>query len=919
MKKFINFIIFCCFMLTGFSVCAQEKQEIPDISIQNGDVDFSAIKDSPFLELISAPVISKMPSSEPEDETSFGKTFMRYIRLYTYFNLKYPGAKIEGSLQQDLQKLFPDEDEFELEDRAENVRTVIRLYRAFDRWLAKIAARIMTPQEPPLIVEEDEYATAYDGKYIESDKLVVILDFKKVIPYAGDKRNFEAVEAKMERDALKESSKLRRFHSLTQKLSKIEWSKLPFYGVLFPDPLTGNRGVGSWSRFEAGIVRMVADSTALGNFGEVRIVLYFMFPKGTYLKDTPGNRLEISSEKSQNLAGFKLFRPVPQRLPDDQKNTGVFMEEAAFPITVYAQDITQQLDLNFTVSGEFCRQDGGCKKMSADVFLGLAPGIRENSTMRHFVKQNFLLRPQEQHKDLSLKHIWLDTATNGKEKDTLRLVFESKEPLYGFQVFAESPGFSFGAPKVSIDGKKAVARFDVLPGGLLGKEVTVTAQTSPTTSIRRTGQVTAAPLFDIEGQALTLMLILTAVAGGLILNVMPCVFPVLSLKILSLSGFGAGTTPKVRRGFFMIVCGIVCAFALMTGLLISLKLLGHSIGWGMQFQSPSFLWIMIFVMILFLAQIAGWINMKTPEWINRLLDSKSKEEDLQNFLIGLFLVALSTPCSAPYLGTAIGFALAGSVSDIAVIMSAVGFGLALPYLLLYINPQLADFIPHPDKWTRYLLQIMSLMLVATILWLISVLAAQISSGSVMRAGLYVLAAIGLLAFQKAVFDNIEMQKETPELKIRLRRFFTRIFTVLLLLLWGCGWADVVSGYQKKREETLSQKQIELSLPEIKNYLNQGKTVLVSVEADWCLTCKFNDITVLNTAAIKETFRAHGVKVIEIDWTNYNAEVLKFMEEFGRKGLPFYILFSPKIPNGMVLPEILNYQDLMEIIKNISKS
>ena len=107
------------------------------------------------------------------------------------------------------------------------------------------------------------------------------------------------------------------------------------------------------------------------------------------------------------------------------------------------------------------------------------------------------------------------------------------------------------------------------------------------------------------------------------------------------------------------------------------------------------------------------------------------------------------------------------------------------------------------------------------------------------------------------------------------------------------------------------------LPEIRQYLDQGKTVLVSVEADWCLTCKFNDVTVLDTAALKDTFRSFGVKVIEIDWTNYNAEVLAFMEEFGRKGLPFYIIFSPKIPNGMVLPEILNNQDLIEIIKNIS--
>lgn len=155
------------------------------------------------------------------------------------------------------------------------------------------------------------------------------------------------------------------------------------------------------------------------------------------------------------------------------------------------------------------------------------------------------------------------------------------------------------------------------------------------------------------------------------------------------------------------------------------------------------------MLLLFIAQIAGWINLKTPEWINRLLDSKAKEEDLQNFFIGLFLVALSTPCSAPYLGTAIGFALAGSVSDIIIIMTAVGFGLALPYLLLFINPQLAMFVPHPGKWMQHLTKIMTIMLLATIIWLVSVLAAQVTDGVIIRVGIYILLALGLLAFRKA--------------------------------------------------------------------------------------------------------------------------------------------------------------------------
>ena len=386
---------------------------------------------------------------------------------------------------------------------------------------------------------------------------------------------------------------------------------------------------------------------------------------------------------------------------------------------------------------------------------------------------------------------------------------------------------------------------------------------------------------------------------------------------MALSGFGAGK--KVRRNSLMIMLGILAAFAVMTTLLVFLKMLGYSIGWGMQFQSPSFLWIMIFVLLLFIAQIAGWINLKTPEWINRLLDSKAKEEDLQNFFIGLFLVALSTPCSAPYLGTAIGFALAGSVSDIIIIMTAVGFGLALPYLLLFINPQLAMFVPHPGKWMQHLTNIMTIMLLATIIWLVSVLAAQVADGVIIRVGIYILLALGLLAFRKAVFNNIDIQDAGLDIKLKLGKIFNTAFAALFIIILTAGLIDVRQGYSQQRRQTLSEKQVELSLPEITRYLKQGKTVLVAVEADWCLTCKFNDLTVLNNYALKDALRLHDVQVIEIDWTNYNEQVLKFMEAYGRKGLPFYIIYSPKVPNGMVLPEILNEQTLIEIIKNLSAS
>lgn len=916
MKKVIFFIFFGVFLLAGLPARAQAVSAQPDISIKNGDIDFSKMQDIPGIELISTPIEPVLPEKNPDDDYSVGEAFLRYLRIYTYFNLKYPDSKINGDLQPDLRKLFPEYSDFDLEEKEEHIRTVVRMYRGLDDWVSKIAARIMTPKEPPLIVEDSEYAEMYQGKYIESDKLVVIMDFKKVIPYAGDKRNFEAVEAKLERDRLKESARFRRFKDFTNKISKIELSKIPYYGSVYPDPFTGNQGVGKWVRFDAGIARLTADSTALGNFGEVRTVLHIMIPSGMYLKDIADSKIKISFDGSRNLAGYHLFRPVPKLLADGEKNQAVFAGEAAFPVTVYARDFSLPLDLHATVTGDFCTQVHECKKLTFAADLTLSAGIRKNSTMRHFVNQKYVLLPKEENDALRISGVWLDAPVSSEDKPSLRVVFDSKSNVHDFKFFTEVPnGFGIGLPKISIDGKKAVVRAEVSSPDIAGKNIEITAQSAPTIAIRQTHKIDYAPFFDFEGNKLTLMLVLMAVAGGAILNIMPCVFPVLSLKILALSGFGAGK--KVRRNTLMIIFGIFAAFAVMTTLLVLLKTLGYAIGWGMQFQSPSFLWIMIFVLLLFIAQIAGWINLKTPERINRLLDSKAKEEDLQNFFIGLFLVALSTPCSAPYLGTAIGFALAGSISDIIIIMTAVGFGLALPYLLLFINPQLAMFVPHPGKWMQHLTKIMTLMLLATIMWLVSVLAAQVADGVTFRAVVYILLALGLLAFRKAIFDNIEIQDAAPDIKLKLEKIFNIAFSILFIIILTIGLIDVRQGYSRQRLQSLSKKQIELSLPEITRYIRQGKTVLVAVEADWCLTCKFNNLTVLNNYALKDALRLYDVQVIEIDWTNYNAEVLKFMEAYGRKGLPFYIIYSPKVPNGMVLPEILNEQNLIEIIKNIS--
>ena len=192
---------------------------------------------------------------------------------------------------------------------------------------------------------------------------------------------------------------------------------------------------------------------------------------------------------------------------------------------------------------------------------------------------------------------------------------------------------------------------------------------------------------------MSLTLLLTAVLGGFILNFMPCVFPVLSLKLLSLTRFGAGRPENLRRNFIYTVLGIFAAFEVIALFLSLLKLAGHGIGWGMQFQNPGFLVVMIFAVAVFMSVVWGFVGVRSPQWLENRLSSVEAREKLPHLLTGMLAVFMATPCTAPYLGTAVGFALAGTVADVWLVLNAVALGLSLPYLLVLAWPALAAAFP----------------------------------------------------------------------------------------------------------------------------------------------------------------------------------------------------------------------------------
>ncbi len=390
-------------------------------------------------------------------------------------------------------------------------------------------------------------------------------------------------------------------------------------------------------------------------------------------------------------------------------------------------------------------------------------------------------------------------------------------------------------------------------------------------------------------------ILLLALLGGFILNLMPCVLPVLSLKVMSLVRHGGGEARAIRHSFSSTAAGIVFSFLLLAFATIGLKAAGQSVGWGIQFQQPVFLVFMIAVLTFFAANLWGFFEIGIPAFIADWVNPRHHPKLAGDFATGALATLLATPCSAPFLGTAIAFAMAAGPAEIVAVFAALGAGMSLPYLAVALWPKLAQKLPRPGAWMEMLSRVLGFGLAGTALWLLSVLAAQMGTGAT------ILIALAMVAV-------------TLQLYLRHKnvlRFLTKpVIAAALLASFGLAYiasapssaAPEMGAWQKFDEETLAR------------HIGEGKTVFVDVTADWCLTCKVNKRLTLTRGEVqKRLFESEGVIALQADWTNADPAIMAFLKKHGRYGIPFNIVFGPKAPQGIALPEILTPSLVLDAI------
>jgi thiol:disulfide interchange protein len=399
---------------------------------------------------------------------------------------------------------------------------------------------------------------------------------------------------------------------------------------------------------------------------------------------------------------------------------------------------------------------------------------------------------------------------------------------------------------------------------------------------------------------------LLAVLGGLILNLMPCVFPVLSIKVLGLIDQAGQSRTRVREHGLAYTGGVLVAFTVLAGLLLAVRAAGTQVGWGFQLQSPVTVAVLAYVLF------AVGLNLSGVFHLGSSLQGIGQRMTLSgglagSFFAGVLAAVVATPCTAPFMATAVGFALTQPAAISLVVFLALGLGLALPFLALTLAPELISRLPRPGAWMETLKQLLAFPVYATVAWLIWVLAQQVAS-----AGLFV-ALIGLVLIGLAAWSLNLQQTSTS-----WGRPLPMATTAASLI----GAAVAVVGLEQnpqsfdERAQAASASGIErFSQRRLDELLAADRPVFVNMTAAWCITCLVNEQTSLTNAGVKAAFARKNVAYLKGDWTKRDPEISRILETHGRSGVPLYLLYA-RNREPVVLPQILTPATVLEQIDRI---
>ncbi|UKA27941.1 thioredoxin family protein [Photobacterium damselae subsp. damselae] len=613
-----------------------------------------------------------------------------------------------------------------------------------------------------------------------------------------------------------------------------------------------------------------------------------------------GTAPSINWELSSNLNSVDWHWPLPKRYEFLGVETLGYKHDVIFPMTFHLDDMNKPVFLSGKLTMSSCTSI--CVLTDYELSLDFNPEklVPSVDAMVLYNKGNSLVpKPSTA---VELTQVSYDEA-----KKIVSIVATNKAGWTNPDVFVDGQSkpvkqTSFLTPKIDVSGEQLIAQVPVSSWfgtpKLVGEPLSVTI-TDKDIAVELSKAADNKPVIALQNDSL-LKVIGLALLGGLILNIMPCVLPVLGMKLSSVISAKGLERRQIRAQFIASALGILVSFWLLAGFLALLKVSGQALGWGVQFQSPWFIGAMMIITGLFAANMLGLFEIRLSSNTNTWLATRGGNSYGGHFVQGMFATLLATPCSAPFLGTAVAFALGANYLTLFAIFTALAVGMAAPWLLIALFPQLANALPKPGMWMNTVKTIFGLMMLVTSLWLLSLMANFFS--------LKIVIVIGVIALALLLSQLWRIKGKRATL---LTVGFLIIVTAIGLII-GSLTAD-------KWAKPLPQDHhwTPLNVEQIKQDVAQGKTVFVDVTADWCITCKANKVGVILQEPVYSALDQKNIVLMRGDWTKPSDYVTNFLQSHGRFGVPFNIVYGPAAPNGIELPVILTSEQVLDALKQAS--
>ncbi|MFV8449632.1 protein-disulfide reductase DsbD family protein [Vibrio campbellii] len=609
----------------------------------------------------------------------------------------------------------------------------------------------------------------------------------------------------------------------------------------------------------------------------------------------------IDWEKSQNLNKVDWQWPYPQKYELLGIETLGYKGDTVFPMTLHVEDMNKPVTIDATLTLSSCTTI--CVLTDYHIQLSFLPSdLQVDEGVMFTYAQAVSSVPQ------ASPFVEVTDANWDANQSKLQIKLTNSQGWQKPEVLVDgvdeaTSDYSFKLEGLHQEGNTLTANYLVntwLGDVELDNQSVYVSIKDNNLLAQETAQAKAGVITQTLPSTSLVNIFLFALLGGLILNIMPCVLPVLGMKLSSIVAAQGVARRQIRTQFVASSLGILTSFWLLAGFILVLKLTGNAIGWGVQFQSPWFLGLMLLVTGLFGANMLGLFEIRLSSGTNTWLASKGDNSLFGHYVQGMFATLLATPCSAPFLGTAVAFALGADVVTLFAIFTALALGMALPWILVAIFPGIALKLPKPGQWMNVVKIVFGIMMLATSAWLLSLMANHLPVFWVILIGL--VAFIVIMTRVKRIYGNKALAISG---------------TVSLVLIAGGLVLGSVTANHWATPLPQDLAWEKLSNEAIADHVKNGRVVFVDVTADWCVTCKANKIGVIWQDPVYSLLQSPNVATLKGDWTHPNGSVTDFLRAHGRFGVPFNIVYGPAAPEGIPLPVILTDDVVVKAIEQAS--